>query len=51
MRKQTPKFWKGLVVMCGDDPILIKKVERAYNTADIEFEYQDQNGTWKNRWE
>jgi len=39
--KKKPKFWRGLVVMCGDDdPMLIKQVgwdeEGGYSYRDAE---------------
>lgn len=47
MRKSKPKFWRGLIVMCGDDPILIKSIEKVdYFDGIAAFNYQDQNGTW-----
>jgi hypothetical protein len=42
-KKAQPKFWRGLVVMCQQDPILIKDID--WDEQDG-YAYQDQNGTW-----
>jgi hypothetical protein len=41
--KSKPKFWRGLVVMCGDAPMLIKEVD--WDEGDG-YAYQDADSGW-----
>lgn len=43
-KKPKAKFWKGLVVMCGGQPIIIQRV--AYD-SEKGYDYLDYDGYWR----